>query len=130
MAHPPRTSPLRADAADESAGAEPTPAPRSRLRSVLLGVGVGTGVGVAVMAIAFSIVAIPMFILASTEPDAGLDRSLVRTGLFKVALPASWWASGTPAAVGSPTIAPRSTADRFAGPLGILAGWHPIRSAC
>ncbi len=39
------------------------------------------------MGIAFSIIAIPMFILASTEPDAGLDRSLVRTGLFKVALP-------------------------------------------
>jgi riboflavin transporter FmnP len=85
MAHPPRTTPLRADEA--VAGPESPPVPRSRLRSVLLGVGVGTGVGVAAMAIAFSIVAIPMFILASTEPDSGLDRSLVRTGLFKVALP-------------------------------------------
>ena len=86
MAHPPRTTPLRAGD-DDGAGPEAPTVPRSRLRSVLLGVGVGTGVGVAAMAIAFSIVAIPMFILASTEPDAGLDRSLVRTGLFKVALP-------------------------------------------
>ncbi len=54
---------------------------------MLLGLGIGLGVGVAAMAVAFSIVAIPMFILASTEPDSGLDRSLVRTGLFKVALP-------------------------------------------
>lgn len=61
--------------------------PRSRVRSVLLGLGIGLGVGVAGVAIAFSIVAIPLFILASTEPDSGLDRDLVRTGLFKVALP-------------------------------------------
>ena len=83
MAHPMRSAPLRAEVdpiADE-------PVPRSRLRSVLVGLGIGTGVGVAVMAVAFSIVAIPMFILASTEPGSGLDRSLVRTGLFKVALP-------------------------------------------
>ena len=73
------------------------------------------------MAIAFSIVAIPMFILASTEPDSGLDRSLVRTGLFKVALPFGLVAgiaagvvvgSGTPAADASPPTARRSTADR------------------
>lgn len=83
MAHPPRTTPLRAAAAPATA----PPVRRSRLRSVLLGVGIGTGVGVAAMAIAFSIVAIPMFIVASTEPGSGLDRSLVRTGLFKVALP-------------------------------------------
>jgi hypothetical protein len=54
---------------------------------VLLGVGIGAGVGVAGIAIAFSIVAIPLFIVASTEPGSGLDRDLVRTGLFKVALP-------------------------------------------
>jgi hypothetical protein len=84
MAAPHRTTPLRAET--EPVPAEP-PVPRSRLSSVLLGLGIGTGVGVAVMAVAFSIVAIPMFILASTEPDSGLDRSLVRTGLFKVALP-------------------------------------------
>lgn len=84
MAHPPRTIPLRAG--DEVSG-DPSTARHSALRSVLLGLGIGTGVGVAAMGIAFSIVAIPMFIVASTEPESGLDRSLVRTGLFQVALP-------------------------------------------
>lgn len=59
----------------------------SRLRSVLLGIAAGLGVAVAGVAIAFSIVAIPLFIVASTEPGSGLNRDLVRTGLFKVALP-------------------------------------------
>lgn len=59
----------------------------SRLRSVLLGLAVGFGIAVAGVAIAFSIVAIPLFIVASTEPGSGLNRDLVRTGLFKVALP-------------------------------------------
>jgi hypothetical protein len=54
---------------------------------VLLGVGIGAGVGVAAVAIAFSIVAIPLFVLASTEPGSGLNRDLVRTGLFLIALP-------------------------------------------
>jgi hypothetical protein len=54
---------------------------------VLLGVAVGVGVAVAGIAIAFSVVAIPIFIVASTEPGSGLNRDLVRTGLFKVALP-------------------------------------------
>ena len=68
--------------------AEPTPPERpTRARSVLLGVAVGLGTTIAGIAIAFSIVAIPLFIVASTEPDSGLDRDLVRTGLFKVALP-------------------------------------------
>jgi hypothetical protein len=61
--------------------------PRSRVRAVLLGLSIGVGVGVAAMAIAFSIVAVPMFLLASTEGDSGLDRDLVRTGLFAIALP-------------------------------------------
>jgi hypothetical protein len=76
-----RTRPLEA-AAPADAGP-----PRSRLRSVLFGLGIGTGVGVAGIAIAFSIVAIPLYIVASTEPGSGLDRSLVRRGLFQVALP-------------------------------------------
>jgi hypothetical protein len=54
---------------------------------VLVGIGIGVVVGLAAVAIAFSIVAIPMFIVASTEPGSGLNRELVRTGLFKVALP-------------------------------------------
>jgi len=61
--------------------------PRSRLRSALLGIGIGAGVGVAAVAIAFSIVAIPLDIVASTEPGSGLDRTLVRRGLFQLALP-------------------------------------------
>jgi hypothetical protein len=68
---------------------EPAPAmpPRSRVKAVLLGISIGVGVGVAAMAIAFSIVAVPMFLLASTEGESGLDRDLVRTGLFAIALP-------------------------------------------
>lgn len=79
---------------DEVRQATPTPhegpavgPPRSRLRSVLLGLGIGLGVGVAAMAIAFSIIAIPLYVVASTEPGSGLDRTLVRRGLFQVALP-------------------------------------------
>jgi len=60
---------------------------RSKTRAALLGISIGVGVGVAAMAIAFSIVAVPMFLLASTEGDSGLDRDLVRTGLFVIALP-------------------------------------------
>lgn len=78
MPHPPRTTPLEA---------APVPEVRPRSRSILLGVGVGAGVGVAAVAIAFSIVAIPLFVLASTEPGSGLNRDLVRTGLFLIALP-------------------------------------------
>lgn len=77
MSHPPRRVQLQANL-------DP---PRSRARSILLGVGIGLGVGVAGIAIAFSVVAIPIFIVASTEPGSGLNRDLVRTGLFKVALP-------------------------------------------
>ena len=61
--------------------------PRSKAKAALLGIGVGVGVGVAAMAIVFSIVAVPMFLFASTEGDSGLDRDLVRTGLFAIALP-------------------------------------------
>jgi hypothetical protein len=77
---PLRSTPLRADPEAELV-------PRSKVRSTLVGAGVGLGVGVAGMALAFSIVAVPMFLLASTEGDSGLDRDLVRTGLFAVALP-------------------------------------------
>ena len=77
MPRPVRTTPLQAEGA----------IPRSKVRSVLLGLGIGFGVAVAAMALAFSIIAVPMFLLASTEGDSGLDRSLVRTGLFAIALP-------------------------------------------
>lgn len=75
----------------DPAASEPTvtdPAARPpRWRSTLLGVAVGAGVAVAAVAMAFSVVAIPLFVVASTEPGSGLNRDLVRTGLFKVALP-------------------------------------------
>lgn len=76
----PRTTPLRA-------AEPPAPSTRSKVRSTALGAAVGLGVGVAAMGIAFSVVAVPMFLLASTEGDSGLDRDLVRTGLFAIALP-------------------------------------------
>jgi len=85
MGSPHRSEPLRAEPVEvvaPDALGEP-----SRARSVGLGVAVGFGVAVAGIAIAFSIIAIPLFIVASTEPGSGLDRSLVRTGLFQVALP-------------------------------------------
>lgn len=51
-------------------------------RSIALGVGIGVGAA----AICFFLIAIPLYTLASFEPN-GLDRPIVRTGLFKVALP-------------------------------------------
>jgi len=44
------------------------------------------GIGVAAAAIAFFLIAIPFYTLASFEPN-GLDRPIVRTGLFRIALP-------------------------------------------
>jgi hypothetical protein len=62
-------------------------APRSKARSVLLGLGIGLGVAVAATAIAFAIVAVPMFLLVSSGGDSGIDRGMVRTGLFGIAVP-------------------------------------------
>src|SRR3546814_9823850 len=66
----------------DAAGDAPPLTPRSRLGSALLGIGIGAGVGVACIAIAFSIIAIPLYVLASTEPGSGLDRTLRRRRLF------------------------------------------------
>jgi len=89
-----RTRPLRAAAPSAEPGPPAAEAPAEHGaaeaaagRSLLLGVVVALGVGLAATAIAFSIVAIPVFSLASTEPGSGLDRQLVRDGLFRVALP-------------------------------------------
>lgn len=57
--------------------------PRPIGRSILLGVGIGVGVA----AIAFVLIAIPFYTLASFEPDGGMDRPLIRTGLLQIALP-------------------------------------------
>ena len=78
--------------APEPGLSDPVPAstdgpPRSRSRTLLLGLAIGLGVGIVGVVVAFSIVAIPVFFIASTEPGSGLDRDMVRTGLFQVALP-------------------------------------------
>jgi hypothetical protein len=66
---------------------EEPPRRRSRLRSTLLGIGVGLATGVATVGLALSVVAIPLFLLATTDPEHGVDRHLVRTGLVDVAIP-------------------------------------------
>ena len=73
-------------------------ATRSTARAVAIGVVVAVGGA----AICFFLIAIPFYTLASFEPN-GLDRPIIRTGLFKIALPvglllglvlggvAGWW---------------------------------------
>lgn len=62
----------------EPASASPRPLGRS--------IAIGVAVGVAAAAIVFFLIAIPFYTLASFEPN-GLDRPIVRTGLFRIALP-------------------------------------------
>lgn len=64
----------------------PNPAPVAGPRSVGRSVAVGLAVGIGAAAICFFLIAIPFYTLASFEPN-GIDRPIVRTGLFKVALP-------------------------------------------
>ncbi len=58
------------------------PTPRPLGRSVAQAVAIGVGAA----AICFFLIAIPFYTLASFEPN-GIDRPIVRTGLFEVALP-------------------------------------------
>jgi hypothetical protein len=58
------------------------PPSRSIFRSVLVGIALAVGLG----AITFFLIAIPFYTLASFESN-GIDRPIVRTGLFRVALP-------------------------------------------
>jgi uncharacterized membrane protein (DUF485 family) len=64
----------------------PNPAPVAAPRSLGRSVAVGLAVGIGAAAICFFLIAIPFYTLASFEPN-GIDRPIVRTGLFKVALP-------------------------------------------
>jgi hypothetical protein len=65
-----------------------TPVVPPTRRPVLLAVGVGLAIALVAIAIIFSIFAIPFFALARfAEPGSGLDRPLVRSGLFRVAVP-------------------------------------------
>ena len=50
-------------------------------------VAVGLGVGIAMAGLVYSILAIPLYVFAQTDPG-GLDRPLIRTAFFNVALPA------------------------------------------
>lgn len=54
----------------------------SVMRSALLGVAIAVGVA----ATTFFLIAIPFYTLASFEPN-GIDRPIIRTGLFRIALP-------------------------------------------
>jgi hypothetical protein len=56
-------------------------------RGALLVAAVGLGVGIAVAGITYSVLAIPLYVYAQADPD-GLDRPLIRTAFFNVALPA------------------------------------------
>jgi hypothetical protein len=56
------------------------------VRSALLGAAVGVGLGVAAVAVAFALVSIPIYVIG-TDDGSGLDRDLVRIGLFAIAVP-------------------------------------------
>ncbi len=64
----------------------PPVATEGRSRSLARSIGTGAAIGLAAGAIAFFLIAIPFYTLASFEPN-GLDRPVVRTGLFRIALP-------------------------------------------
>ena len=63
------------------------PASEPPARSLARSVAIGIAVAVALAAIAFFLIAIPFYTLASFEPNGGVDRPVVRTGLFRIALP-------------------------------------------
>jgi hypothetical protein len=48
---------------------------------------VSIGVGIAMAGLVYSILAIPLYVFAQTDPD-GLDRPMIRNAFFKIALPA------------------------------------------
>ncbi len=62
------------------------PAPLSAARGIGLVVGVGLGVAVAVAGLVYAVIAIPLYVLAQTDPD-GLDTPMIRGAFFKIALP-------------------------------------------
>lgn len=58
-----------------------------RRRGAWIVAAVGLGVGMAVAGLTYSILAIPLYVFAQSDPE-GLDRPLIRTAFFNVALPA------------------------------------------
>ena len=61
--------------------------PRDLRRGAWLVGAVGIGVGIAVAGLTYAVVSIPLYVLARTDPD-GLDRPMIRTAFFNIALPA------------------------------------------
>ena len=64
-------------------GVEPAPIARRRL---LATVAAAVGVGLAVGALTYSVIALPLYLLADFDAD-GLDRPLVRDAFFGIAVP-------------------------------------------
>lgn len=62
-------------------------ATQERGRGAALVAAVGVGVGIAVAGLTYSLLAIPLYVFAQTDPD-GLDRPLIRRAFFNVAVPA------------------------------------------
>jgi len=56
-------------------------------RGAALVAAVAIGVGIAVAGLTYSVLAVPLYVFAQTDPD-GLDRPMIRTAFFNVALPA------------------------------------------
>jgi hypothetical protein len=55
-------------------------------RGVWLVLAVAIGVGIAVAGLTYSVLAVPLYVFAQSDPD-GLDRPMIRTAFLKVALP-------------------------------------------
>lgn len=63
-----------------------SPATRTAERPLGRSIALGVAIGIGTAAICFFLIAIPFYTLASFEPN-GIDRPIVRTGLFRIALP-------------------------------------------
>lgn len=70
---------------DDTADGPEQPARPARAVGVVIAVAVL--VGLAVAGLVYSVIAIPLYVLAQSDPD-GLDRPFIRDGFFRIALPA------------------------------------------
>ena len=60
--------------------------PLGRRRVALTTLGAALGVGLAIGALTYSVIALPLYLLAEFDAD-GLDRPLVRDAFFGIAVP-------------------------------------------